>query len=149
MKGSMPDRRWAAGILSLCLWALVLIAPTGTSAEVYTWTDEEGNLHFSDSAPASGDVKKLDIGEKTCALKARLERTEGGLSRLLLLYLLGGQVDKGEKISPEYASFLDDYKVEENKCMDGDKEACACIASLAREGAVSIAPKGSMLNESP
>ncbi len=142
-------KRWTAAALGLFVGALIMIAAPGASAEMYSWTDEEGNLHFSDAPPVSGDARRLDIGEESCALKAKLDRTQGGLSRLLLLYLLGGQEAKGEKISPQYKAFLEDYKAEENKCMDGDKEACACIASLARDGATSIAPKGGMVNESP
>ncbi len=145
----MPHKRWVTAVLGLCYAALIMMGPLGASAEMYSWTDEEGNLHFSDAPPLSGDVKKLDIGESSCALKAKLDRTQGGLSRLLLLYLLGGQEAKGEQISPEYKAFLDDYKAEEKKCMDGDKEACACIASLAQDGATSIAPTGGVLNESP
>lgn len=149
MKDSGYDRRWTIAALVLCCAALVAIAPLHAPAEMYSWTDEEGTLHFSDAPPVSGDATKLDIGTPACALQAKLERTEGGMSRLLLLYLLGGQGDKGEKIAPEYRDFLQDYKVEENKCMDGDKEACSCIASLARDGAVSIAPTGKVLEESP
>lgn len=137
----------AVGLGLLC-GALIMAMPLGAAADMYRWTDEEGNLHFSDAPPLEGDVTKLDIGESTCALKAKLERTQGGISRLLLLYLLGGQVDKSEKISPEYRDFLKDYKVEESKCMEGDKKACSCIASLARDGAISIAPTGDRLNES-
>ncbi len=149
MSDAVPTIRWTTAGLGLLCATLIMIAPLGATAEMYSWTDEEGTLHFSDAPPLSGDVKTLDIGDSSCALKTKLDLTQGGLSRLLLLYLLGGQADKGEQISPEYRDFLEDYKVEENKCTDGDKEACSCIASLARDGAVSIAPKGGIVNESP
>lgn len=145
----MPAPRGGAVALGLLYAAVILVTPPGATAEMYSWTDEEGTLHFSDVPPESGDVRTLDIDGSSCALEAKLERTEGGMSRLLLLYLLGGQVDKSETISPEYQDFLDDYKVEETKCIDGDKEACSCIASLARDGAISIAPTGGVLDESP
>ena len=46
---------------------LFLLVATCTSmlhaAEVYTWTDEKGVVHFSDSPRASGEVETLEVEE--------------------------------------------------------------------------------------
>ena len=38
-----------------------LIWAASGHAEVYRWTDDQGNLHFSDSAPESDDFEKVKI----------------------------------------------------------------------------------------
>jgi hypothetical protein len=116
---------------------------------MYTWTDEDGNLHFSDSAPTNAAAKRLGVGEETCSLKAELDQTEGGIARQLFLSLLGGKEEEIKKLAPEYTEFFTQYKAEKDKCRDGDKKACSCIASIAKEGATSITPTGNLLEKSP
>jgi hypothetical protein len=40
---------------------LVLLLPFGISAEVYTWVDENGVVHYSDSPPPSSDAAVVDV----------------------------------------------------------------------------------------
>jgi hypothetical protein len=49
----------------LCL-ALLLVACASvdvTAAEVYSWTDENGTMHFSDTPPANGEMATLEVEE--------------------------------------------------------------------------------------
>ena len=50
----MPGRQ----IILLCLLCLTPAA----NAEVYTWTDEKGTRHFSDTAPAAVEPKPASFG---------------------------------------------------------------------------------------
>ena len=47
----------ASGVLS----AVFLCLPTASSAELYKWTDVNGKVHYSDSAPADRKSQKLDL----------------------------------------------------------------------------------------
>ncbi|HKK56283.1 DUF4124 domain-containing protein, partial [Marinobacter sp.] len=47
----MPGRRW----VFLCLFLLAQPA----AAEMYTWTDDQGVTHFSDTAPATAKAKTV------------------------------------------------------------------------------------------
>jgi hypothetical protein len=46
----------------LLLLALAWTGPA-TAAEIYTWTDENGIVHYSDSPRASGEMKALEVEE--------------------------------------------------------------------------------------
>jgi hypothetical protein len=51
-------------IFRIMLCALALTAcPAVTAAEVYTWTDENGVVHFSDAPPESGESARLEVEE--------------------------------------------------------------------------------------
>ena len=49
----------------LCL--LLLLATCGslnvTAAEIYSWTDENGTVHYSDTPPASGEMATIEVEE--------------------------------------------------------------------------------------
>jgi glutaredoxin len=50
------------GLLAATMLALALAlswAPTQIQAEVYKWTDAQGNLHFSDKPPSEGDAERV------------------------------------------------------------------------------------------
>jgi len=52
-------------IVPCALLFLLTAVGTGTlsAAEVYTWTDENGVVHFSDSPRASGEMQTLEVDE--------------------------------------------------------------------------------------
>lgn len=50
----MPGRR----LVFLCL---IMLAPPAT-AEMYTWTDDQGVTHFSDTAPATREAEQVTLG---------------------------------------------------------------------------------------
>jgi hypothetical protein len=56
-----PTHRAILPIL-LCTMAL-MACQTAASAEVYTWTDENGVVHFSDAPPESGKSATLEVEE--------------------------------------------------------------------------------------
>ncbi len=50
---------------SLCL-ALLLVTCSSvdvTAAEIYSWTDENGIVHYSDTPPANGEMATLEVEE--------------------------------------------------------------------------------------
>ena len=48
--------------IMLCALALT-VGQAATAAEVYTWTDENGVVHFSDAPPESGESATLQVEE--------------------------------------------------------------------------------------
>jgi hypothetical protein len=49
----------------LCL-ALLLVTCSSvdvTAAEIYSWTDENGTVHYSDTPPANGEMATLEVEE--------------------------------------------------------------------------------------
>lgn len=55
-----PSRKTKLSLLALV--AAAWLSPVwGT--EVYTWTDEDGTVHFSDSPRQSGPMEVIDVGE--------------------------------------------------------------------------------------
>lgn len=55
------SRRASLGLL-LCVLAVACCGNAGAT-EVYTWTDENGIVHFSDAPPGSGRAKTLQVEE--------------------------------------------------------------------------------------
>jgi len=45
--------------LGFCL--VILLASTGAWAEIYQWTDAQGNTHFGDRPPASSSARSITI----------------------------------------------------------------------------------------
>lgn len=53
-----------AAIFRVLLYALVALScQTAAAAEVYTWTDADGVVHFSDAPPESGKSSTLQVDE--------------------------------------------------------------------------------------
>ena len=58
---------------ALCLvFAIVLVSVAGTSRakELYSWTDENGTVHFSDTKPAGQDFKTEKIPDDSPSVQA-------------------------------------------------------------------------------
>jgi hypothetical protein len=75
-------------IRALLTSMLCLPLTAAMAAEVYTWTDSEGVIHFSDRQPQNRDAQTLDIGEvyrpgttdayRSAGQKAELPSPEAG-----------------------------------------------------------------------
>ncbi|MEE4216199.1 MAG: DUF4124 domain-containing protein [Xanthomonadales bacterium] len=54
------------GIPVLAMWLLPLMAGlfciSALAAEIYTWTDENGVKHFSDTKPVATEAETIDVG---------------------------------------------------------------------------------------
>lgn len=49
------------GASKLCFLLALMLIPTLVSAQIYRWTDENGNVHFGDSPPGNANAKSLDL----------------------------------------------------------------------------------------
>jgi len=49
-------------LLTTLLMLLTISLPTQVYAEIYTWTDDLGRIHFTDSPPDDTRTKQVDIG---------------------------------------------------------------------------------------
>lgn len=49
--------------LTLMLSLAVAWSSAAAAAEVYTWTDDEGTLHYSDQPPAAGQMEAVEVEE--------------------------------------------------------------------------------------
>lgn len=48
---------------ALLLVLAITWSMAATAAEVYTWTDDNGTVHYSDTPRASGEMESLEVGE--------------------------------------------------------------------------------------
>ena len=51
----IPDLR------QFCLALLLFVASFSVSAEIYKWTDDNGQTHYSQTPPADGQAQKVDV----------------------------------------------------------------------------------------
>jgi hypothetical protein len=65
MKAQFDITRCTRQLLPVTLLIVLAVARTApaNAAEVYTWTDENGVVHFSDSPRASGPMEALEVEE--------------------------------------------------------------------------------------
>ncbi|MAL99466.1 DUF4124 domain-containing protein [Hydrocarboniclastica marina] len=47
--------------LTLALWAALVLSATAANAEVYKWTDAQGNTHYGDRQPEGIKSKSMNI----------------------------------------------------------------------------------------
>jgi hypothetical protein len=59
----MECLRQVARPCALLLLLAIAWAGSATAAEVYTWTDENGVVHYSDTPRASGEMEALEVEE--------------------------------------------------------------------------------------
>ena len=57
MEKRMPLTR----IFTLCLFTGLMLAGTAQAASLYKWTDEQGNVHYSQSPPEKGQADRMHI----------------------------------------------------------------------------------------
>jgi len=63
-RSGIPESSWRGNPATVLLLALVVAwCSLASAAEVYTWTDANGIVHYSDSPPESGATKTLQVEE--------------------------------------------------------------------------------------
>lgn len=153
------------------MWLPVLIVswmivtwPGGVSGEVYSWTDENGATHFSDTAPADRQSKRLKTQED-CPLRGQIVELQLGARANLGLWLyLGAPMQTDGPTTQRYGNsqrwpidrwqyqqWSEDQKIKEIKnkiifearqCAAGSRQACACSRSLFHDPPRGFAPNG-------
>ena len=67
--------------LTALITLLVLSLPPQLNAEIYTWTDDLGRVHFTDSPPEAAKTKQVDIGPLNTYDSPSQEAINDALSR--------------------------------------------------------------------
>jgi glutaredoxin len=104
-------------LLSLLFSALFFLGLIpGASAQIYKWTDEAGNIHFSDSPPAGVKVQKLQglaAGKKP---DASLAGKPEGPKVKVIMYMTDwcGYCRKARELLKSLDVDLAEYNVEKN-----------------------------------
>ncbi|MFV8836229.1 DUF4124 domain-containing protein [Aquisalimonas sp.] len=75
MKPLLPHRRACA--LATLIITSVLAAPAGADGQLYRWTDDDGNVHYSDRLPADRAPDGRDVYDRS---GRHLERIDAALS---------------------------------------------------------------------
>ncbi|SEP14131.1 DUF4124 domain-containing protein [Aquisalimonas asiatica] len=75
MKPLLPHR--CACTLATLLVASLLAAPAGADGQLYRWTDDDGNVHYSDRLPADRAPDGRDVYDRS---GRHLERIDAALS---------------------------------------------------------------------
>ncbi|TKB63747.1 MAG: DUF4124 domain-containing protein [Nitrospira sp.] len=122
--------------------AVLVLGATYTSswADTYTWTDKDGNMHFSDTPPATGQAKTIRPTirpDPHCALKDEVEawqREAQVWQRKLQAYALAApELLKNSMKNfdmTKHQAIKDKIEAEEKKCKKGDAGACECMQSI-------------------
>ena len=137
-------------LAGLLLVLLVSLAPASARGEMYTWTDKDGLMHFSDIPPEHGQAKVLTQPGQ-CYLETMLE----GLSQEQRDQLFNvqrqkqglppGSIDlEQDGLDADQKNMVRTLISEGNKCKAGNKPACRCLdrAQEAQTGLRSYTPTG-------
>jgi hypothetical protein len=115
---------------------------TSSGADTYTWTDQDGNMHFSDTPPATGQAKTIRPPVRPashCALmmdevEAWEKDARPWLRKAQEAYMSRdgeGFMESGKKLDTEQGRAMEDkIHAEEKKCRGGDADACKCMQSI-------------------
>jgi hypothetical protein len=134
-------------LVALTCFALIVWFTVPVAAQLYTWTDEQGNIHFSDTPPPKGKTKVIQEMEPRCSLaKFVPEFGEGKIRELVGQYGNGNTVDRKE-VPTKYAKVFDAIQTEKKKCSSEDEAACQCLANLTDSGLKSYSPSGDLFRE--
>lgn len=117
---------------------------------MYTWTDEQGDVHLSDIPPEKGKAKVLRAPAQ-CGLRSELPIDKRQNAEVVLFTLFAfirkPGSDYGQSVPPHYQNAITKLKAEIEKCNGGDKKACACLESLSESGGQTFVPTGDFLEE--
>jgi hypothetical protein len=117
------------------------------TAQMYTWTDEQGNIHFSDTPPTKGKSKVIQEMEPRCSLaKFVSEFGEGKIRELVGQYGNGSTIDRKD-VPPKFVKVFDAIQGEKKKCSGEDEAACQCLANLTDSGLKSYSPSGDLFRD--
>jgi hypothetical protein len=117
------------------------------SAQMYTWTDEQGNIHFSDTPPPKGKTKVIQETEPRCSLaKFVSEFGESKIRELIGQYGNGNTVDRKD-VPSKFVKVFDAIQAEKKKCSAEDEAACQCLSNLTDSGLKSYTPDGDLFRD--
>jgi clan AA aspartic protease (TIGR02281 family) len=131
----MSDRFWAWGALPhsalVMLVAAALAIPSAAQAQIYTWKDANGNIHYSD-IPASSRATKVETGP---ADTVRNPNFNQALMRKSVPYRdVGGQMH----VEGQVDGVSVDFVVDTGASMVVIPRTVADQAGISTEGAASI-----------
>lgn len=131
----MSDRFWAWGALPhsalVAFVAAVLAVPSAAQAQIYTWKDASGNIHYSD-IPASSRATKVQMGS---ANMVRNPNFNQALMRKSVPYRdVGGQMHVKGQVNGVSVDFV----VDTGASMVVIPRPVADQAGISTEGAASI-----------
>ena len=98
---------------------MLIVNPAWASDEVYTWTDENGRIHYSERAPKDVEAKKINI--KSNNLGSRLGGGPNGESKkdLKAGFMEGIEARKAKKEEKRLAEA--DKKARKEQCTSARK----------------------------
>jgi hypothetical protein len=135
-------------VAAICFLLIVWFGGAA-SAQMYTWTDEQGNIHFSDTPPSKGKTKVIQELEPRCSLaKFVSEFGEGKIRELIGQYGNGSTVDRKD-VPSKFVKVFDAIQTEKRKCSGEDEAACQCLSNLADSGLKSYSPEGDLFRVQP
>jgi len=117
---------------AMAAWAMVLaVLIVGGAVRIeraypgmYSWTDKDGNMHFSDVPPAQGKAKKLPSKDQEYTVAEDIK----DYARLWLnASSYGGRscnLKEMQRIEKLYFEFRTEADAAIRRCRDGDKKAC-------------------------
>jgi uncharacterized protein YceH (UPF0502 family) len=107
-------------------------------AELYTWTDEQGNVHLSETPPSGKKAKKFS-DDKACTIREHLpELTDREFNDFIAK--MYNEPPERETLRGRYRNLFDEAMKQSAACNLGDKEACDCLRGQTKMGGTSYAP---------
>ncbi len=139
----------------LLFTALCLLSSPGYG-EMYTWTDKDGSLHFTDNPPEHVNAKVL-AQPGQCSVETMLEGlTQEQRDQLFMVQrqkqgLQPGTYDLDQDgLDADQKTIVRTLINEGHKCKNGNKQACRCLdrAQEAQTGLRSYTPTGLLQSKS-
>ena len=107
---------------------VLLFVRSMSEAEMYTWTDKDGSVHFSDQQPQGQASKQL-------SMPARKQSWHDEAADLLDRRARVKTREEREAIERQYQQLMDTL----SKCQSGEGRACADLKAVS-QGAQSFTP---------
>ncbi|TKB63745.1 MAG: DUF4124 domain-containing protein [Nitrospira sp.] len=101
--------------------AAVLFLSSMSEAEMYTWTDKDGSVHFSDQQPQGQVSKQL-------SMPARKQSWRDEAADLLDRRARAKTREEREAIERQYQQLMDTL----SKCQSGEGKACADLKAVSQ-----------------
>ena len=94
-------------------------------AELYTWTDDQGNVHLSDIPPSDKKAQRFTI-DKGCTI---FKHVPGMTFKEYDLFVnkIFYSIIRREEVKGEYRELFDDITNTQRACDTGDEAACDCF----------------------
>jgi len=120
--------------------AILLVGVLGgtVQAELYTWTDDQGNVHLSDVPPSGRNAKKFS-GDKACTIREHLPELTDREFMHVTDKMFNEPPDR-ETLRGHYRNLFDEAMKQNAACNLGDKEACECLRGQTKWAGTSYAP---------